>query len=78
MALFIHLTLHSYAVQKASIRALSTSSVKSMYKPNGQIFSYQQMGINITKNSWISKHFISKSDVWLTVHHNSVWIRKTN
>jgi hypothetical protein len=24
------------------------------------------------------KHFFSKSDVWLTVHRNSVWIRKTN
>ena len=22
--------------------------------------------------------FLGKSDVWLTVHRNSVWIRKTN
>ena len=24
------------------------------------------------------KDFIIESDVWLTVHRNSVWIRKTN
>jgi len=25
-----------------------------------------------------NKHVISESDVWLTVHRNSVWIRKSN
>jgi len=28
------------------------------------------------KKKLLSTHF--KSDVWLTVHRNSVWIRKTN
>jgi len=29
---------------------------------------------------WVinKKKMIGKSDVWLTVHRNSVWIRKTN
>ena len=26
----------------------------------------------------ITIHLVCKSDVWLTVHRNSVWIRKTN
>ena len=28
--------------------------------------------------AWWSQKILRKSDVWLTVHRNSVWIRKTN
>jgi hypothetical protein len=43
------------------MRALSTFSVKPVYKPNEQAFACQQSGIKITENAWISKHFISNS-----------------
>ena len=29
-------------------------------------------------NLMVYKLILNKSDVWLTVHRNSVWIRKTN
>jgi hypothetical protein len=38
---------------------------------------YVLVGLVVTSNKtiWYRKY---KSDVWLTVHRNSVWIRKTN
>jgi len=41
----------------------------------GRDFVVSIMG---TKNPGCYKWIFSKSDVWLTVHRNSVWIRKTN
>jgi len=32
----------------------------------------------IIKFSYLKPQNVCKSDVWLTVHRNSVWIRKTN
>ena len=34
--------------------------------------------VEIKKSVRTDKHSHYKSDVWLTVHRNSVWIRKTN
>ena len=34
--------------------------------------------IQVTKFQNVGIRVITQSDVWLTVHRNSVWIRKTN
>jgi len=32
----------------------------------------------LANSTYAFQYFYCKSDVWLTVHRNSVWIRKTN
>jgi hypothetical protein len=37
-----------------------------------------ELNIRKTESSYSHLQIDSKSDVWLTMHRNSVWIRKTN
>jgi len=42
--------------------------------PNRRMHDYHPL----TVKQYMPKRKLTKSDVWLTVHRNSVWIRKTN
>ena len=59
---------------------------KNIYNLNKTCSNIRMWGLDINKSKWTTiKNILAenitencKSDVWLTVHRNSVWIRKTN
>jgi len=61
----------------------SPSTVLCMFPSRTSMRDFQN-AVAITDSALIitlscqSIYLIYESDVWLTVHHNSVWIRKTN
>ena len=60
---------------KPNLRLCSFLIADSQYE---ELATVTDSLISRTIKENVNKIFFSKSDVWLTVHRNSVWIRKTN
>ena len=58
-------------------RVLTESERKFLSRPSSCYFAFYR-NISSTKVARYLNVCYYKSDVWLTVHRNSVWIRKTN
>ena len=52
--------------------------VRDMSSTYHIMYSYMFRRLTMAIFRLYMKYLVSKSDVWLTVHRNSVWIRKTN
>jgi len=76
----IHLNLHEERIEIheycEKIVPKLTDSIKTRFF--GAFCNYFVCNFFLTKRVWARNCLSSKFGVWLTVHRNSVWIRKTN